>query len=147
MSTEVRTRAEARLTEAAAALQLADPRGPLRARLKQLREEQPETFGRAVAHYEEVVLPALAEGDDGDAIAVWLEYGRWIGQLSSNGRLAAIDGTGRAAACKPPLPPASLVLFLPEDHAAAAFVAVAPLEPTPAQQATVELLVNRKLAL
>jgi hypothetical protein len=144
MSTDVKTRADARLAEAATALQLSDPRGPLRDRLKQLRESHPEVFARAVAHYEETVLPALAGGD---AMEAWLEYGRWLGQLTANGRLTAIDRTGRASTCRAPLPPATLVLYLPEDTAVPAFVAAAPLDPTAAQAATVELLVNRKLAL
>jgi hypothetical protein len=129
---------------AAAALQLGDPRGPLRERLKQLRTTDPEAFGRAVSHYEQEVLPALAEGD---AMAVWLDYARWLGQLTGNGRLTCIDATGRAAPCRAPLEHGALVLFLPEDTAAQAFVAAAPLQPSPAQDATLELLVNRKLSL
>jgi hypothetical protein len=145
MSTDVKARAEARLAAAAAALQLADPRGPLRARLKQLRETQPDSFARAVAHYEEQVLPALADQDD--ALATWLEYVRQVGQLTSNGRLTTIDARGRAGPFKPPLQPGALVLFLPEDTAADALVAASPLEPSPAQAATIHLLVDRRLSL
>jgi hypothetical protein len=144
MTTDVRSRAETRLTEAAAALHLADPRGPFRERLKQLRETDPEAFQRAVAHYEQDVLPGLAEGD---VLAVWLEYGRFLGQLSGNGRLTAIDATGRSTVYRPPLAPGTLVLFLPEDTAVDALVAATPQQPSPAQQATIDLLVSRRLAL
>jgi hypothetical protein len=144
MSSELRTRAEARLAEAAAGLGLADPRAPLRGRLKQLREQHHAAFERAVAHYEGDVLPQLA-GDD--PIGAWLEYGRFVGQLTSNGRLTAIDATGRAASFRPPLQPATLVLFMPEDTAVEPLVVVAPAELSAAQQATIDLLVHRKLAL
>jgi hypothetical protein len=144
MDAQGRGRAEARLEEAAGALGLADPRGPLRERLRQLRESDPAAFERAVQHYEGTVLPALA-GDD--PIAAWLEYGRFLGQLRSNGRLTAIDSTGRATVYRPPLQPASLVLFMPEDTAVEPLVAAAPQDCTPAQQATLDLLVRRRLAL
>jgi hypothetical protein len=144
MEAERRGRAEARLQEAAAALGLADPRPALRERLRHLREAQPDTFRRAIEHYETAVLPALA---DQDALAAWLDYGRFIGQLTSNGRLTAIDGTGRAGAYRPPPAAGAVVLFLPEDTAVDALLVVAPAAPAPAQQATIDLLVHRRLAL
>jgi hypothetical protein len=148
MSTELRARAETRLAEAAAALDLADPRAPLRDRLRQLREQQPDAFERAVAHYEQTVLRALAAaGTDADAIAAWLDYGLFVGRLTSNGRLTAIDATGRATPWRQGLEPGSLVLFLPEDTGAPALVAAGPRQPSAAQHATLALLIERKLSL
>jgi hypothetical protein len=144
MDPELRTRAEARLEDAAAALGLADPRRPLRDRLRQLRESDAAAFERAVAHYETQVLPGLA-GDD--PIAAWLEYGRFVGQLTSNGRLTVIDGTGRAAAYRAPLQAGTLVLFIPEDTAVEVLVAAAPQQATPAQAAALALLAERRLGL
>jgi hypothetical protein len=144
MSSDLRTHAEARLAAAAAALGLADPRNPYRERLKQLRQSQPEAFERAVAHYEQDVLPLLAGEAPLDA---WVEYGRFLGQITSNGRLTAIDASGHASPFRPPLRPDLLVLFLPEDTAAEALVAAVPARPAAAQQATLDLLVHRKLAL
>lgn len=144
MDAELRTRAEARLEQAAAALGLADPRAPLRQRLRQLRESHPDAFGRAVEHYEATVLPGLA-GDD--PIHAWLDYGRFLGQLTSNGRLTAIDATGRAAAFRPPLQQGTLVLFVPDDTSADVLVAASPLQCSAAQQASLDLLVHRRLGL
>jgi hypothetical protein len=144
MSTELRTHAEARLAAAAAALGLADPRQPYRDRLKQLRQSQPEAFERAVAHYERDVLPLLA----GEApLDGWVEYGRFLGQLTSNGRLTAIDASGRATPFRPPLQSDLVVLFLPDDTAAEALITAVPALPSAAQQASLDLLVHRKLAL
>lgn len=144
MDAELRARAEARLQEAAAGLGLADPRPPLRGRLRQLREADTEAFTRAIRHYEAEVLPQLAEGE---AVGAWLEYGRFVGQLTAAGRLVAVDAAGRAVPCRPPLHRGSLVLFLPDDTAAAVLVVAAPLEGTPAQRATLTLLVEGGLEL
>jgi hypothetical protein len=142
MDAETRAQAEQRLTEAAAGLRLMDPRPPLRARLKQLRERQPDAFTHAVAHYEQHVLPRLAEEDP---VPVWLEYARYTGQLSANGRLITIGDDGAATTFKSPIAPGALVLFLPEDTTVSAFIAAQPIDPTPAQKASVELLIEGRL--
>jgi len=144
MDAELRVRAEARLAEAATSLALADPRPPYRERLKQLRESHPDAFSRAVEHYETRVLPALAEKD---ALTAWLDYGRFLAGLTASGRLLAIDERGAAQPAKAPLPPRPLVLFLPEDPAEPVLVALQPVQLSPAQAATLDLLVNRRLGL
>jgi hypothetical protein len=144
MDADERAQAESRLEQEAAVLGLADPRPALRARLRELRDLDAAAFGRAVAHYEQVVVPALAGADP---VAAWLDYGRFVGQLTSAGTLTAIDGAGRATGFAPPLAPATLVLFVPDDLAVAPLVAAAPLQPTPAQRATLDLLVHRRLTL
>jgi hypothetical protein len=144
MSNELRARAEARLIEAAAALGLADPRPPLRERLKRLREVHPAAFERAVAHYEQAVLPALA---DADPVGAWLEYGRFVGQLTGEGRMVAVNDTGRATTFSPPPTPSTLYLFIPEEASEEVIVAAAPDMPSSAQEATLALLVRRELSL
>jgi hypothetical protein len=144
MDAETRTQAEQRLADAAATLRLMDPRPPLRATLKQLRERQMDAFTRAVAHYEEQVLPRLAAEEP---MAVWLEYVRFVGQLTANGRLTAIGDDGAATSFKPPLAPGTLVLFLPEDTTVPAFIAAQPQQPSAAQHASMQLLVEGKLSL
>jgi hypothetical protein len=145
MDAERRSRAEARLQESAAALGLADPRPPLRERLRQLREGRPDAFRRAIEHYETEVLDAL--GSDADPLRAWFEYGRFLGQLTANGRLTAIDATGRGTPWRPPPAAGAVILFLPDDTAVDALLVAAPAEPTRAQQAAIELLVNRRLTL
>jgi hypothetical protein len=144
MTSELREQAETRLTRAAHALGLADPRPALRARLKRLRETHPDAFSRAIRHYEENVLTGLIRDDPLNA---WLEYARFLGELTSAGRLTSVDATGRAATFRSPPQTGDLVLFLPEDPATDVLVAVAPLVPSAAQQATLDLLVARRLGL
>ena len=140
MDPQLRARAEARLEQAAAALGLADPRPAYRDRLRHLRDAQPDAFQRAVAHYEREVLPALAQNDP---LGAWLDYGRFLAALTADGAFTTIDESGRAHAYSAPLPPRSLVLFVPEDTSEAVFTAAQPLECSAAQQATIDLLVHR----
>jgi len=143
-STEFKMRAEARLDEAVHGAGLADPRVPLRARLRELKESHPAAFDQARSHYEQTVLPALAEA--ADPLAAWVDYACFLAQLTSTGRLVGIDATGRATAFQA-ASPGLLVLFIPDDTPAAVLVALAPAQPSAAQQATVDLLVNRRLGL
>jgi hypothetical protein len=141
---DVRTRADARLDQAAAAMALADPRPPLRQRLRDLKESNTAGFERARAHYDQTVVPALA--DEGEPLQVWVDYARFLGELASPGRLMAIDGSGLATPYRPPSA-GELVLFVPDDTAAPVLVALAPASPTAAQQATNDLLVRHRLSL
>ena len=144
MDPQLRNTADARLEQAATALGLADPRPPYRDRLRHLRETHPDAFQRAIAHYESQVLPAMA---DGDAIASWLDYAQFLAGLTAEGALHVIDESGRASVYAEPLPPNALVLFVPDETSEAVLVAASPLHISRAQQATLDLLVNRKLSL
>jgi len=143
-STDIRNLADNRLDQATAAAAFADPRPPLRERLRDLKDANPGAFERARTHYEQTVLPALA--GEGDPLQVWVDYARFLGELASPGRLVGADGTGMASAYQLPAT-GQLILFVPEDSAAPVLIALAPAAPTPAQQATIDLLVNRKLSL
>ena len=145
MDPQLRNRAEARLQDAAERLGLSDPRPPYRERLRVLREQHPEAFTRAIAHYESAVLPALAEASD--PLAVWTAYGGFHGRLTAEGNAYRVDATGRSQPYRPPVSRGELVLFLPDDGAADALVMAMPSAATPAQTATVDLLIRRKLAL
>ncbi|MEX0907350.1 MAG: hypothetical protein WD054_03385 [Gemmatimonadota bacterium] len=142
MESELRARAESRLEQAAAELGLADPRPPYRERLRKLRESDPERFEAAIRHYEQVVLPAIAAGD---ALQAWLDYGAFLTGLT-RAELVVVDASGRATKCVPPIAPRALALFVPAETTVAPLVALAPLEPSAAQQATLDLLVHRQLS-
>lgn len=142
MDTALRTRAEAGLVKAAERQGLADPRPPYRERLRALRQARPEAFDQAVEHYEQTVLPALA---DAEPLPVWLEYGRYLASLTTAGKVITVDASGRAAPWTRDAP-ASLVLFMPEDNTAEVMVLSQPAAPSPAQNATLMLLVERKLS-
>lgn len=142
MDPQLRARAETRLAEAAEAEGIADPRPPYRERLRQLRQARPDAFDRAIGHYEREVLPALA-GEE--PLAAWLEYGRFLASLDGEGRVVRIDARGRASDWSAEAP-AGLVLFIPDDTAADVMVLCQPVTMSDAQQATVKLLVDRKLS-
>src|SRR5688572_21853072 len=89
-----RTRAEARTDDALAGSGFEDPRIALRRRLKQLKDNQPAAFAKAIEYYEQDLLPRIAEG--GDPLAEWLDYGRQLGDLTSPGRTMSVDASGRA---------------------------------------------------
>lgn len=141
MDPQLRARAEARLAEAAEAQGIADPRPPYRERLRQVRQARPEAFDRAIQHYEQHVLPALAGAEP---LVAWLEYGRFLASLDTEGRSVAIDPQGRASDWAGA--PVGLVLFIPNDPAADVMVLCQPVSPSDAQQATLRLLVERKLS-
>jgi hypothetical protein len=61
--------------------------------------------------------------------------------------MLAIDRTGRATTYRAPTQPETLFIFLPDDRAADVLEAAAPAEPSPAQEATLALLVRRALSL
>jgi hypothetical protein len=154
MDTALRTRAVARLTAAARAKGLADPRAPYRERLRVLRQTEPDAFERAIEHYEQHVLPSLA---DAEPLPVWIEYGRFLATLTGAGKVTRIDESGRATSWSPDSPaalvskwtagvPVGLVLFIPDDAAADVMVLCQPVSPSDAQQATLRLLVERKLS-
>jgi hypothetical protein len=143
MDSQLRSRAEASLVDAAEASGLTDPRPAYREYLRALRQSRPEAFDQAVEHYEKNVLPALV---DAEPLPVWIEYGRFLASLTSAGEAVTIDASGRAAPWTREAP-AGLVLFVPEENAADVMVLSQPVTPTPAQQATLTLLVERKLAV
>lgn len=131
----------AALQRALGALGYADPRPALRDRMRELRETNPAGFEEAKKRYEGVV----ATSDD--PVEAWIEYGRYLGDLAGEGRLLAIDDTGFAAPYEAPPPAGALLLHLPEDTSVAALPVMMPASPSAAQQATLDLLVGRKLAL
>ena len=144
MADDLRARAEARLVAALNERGLADPRPALRQRLKRLRDADAAAFERARAHYEERTLPLLAEGDPLEA---WVEYARALGELGGGGRLVAVDASGRGREYEAPPQAGTLVLFIPTDDAAAAFAALTPVSPSPAQSAAFDLLVGGSVEL
>jgi hypothetical protein len=138
-SDERSTRADANLEAAMQARALADPRPWLRARLRLLRERDPEAFERALVHYQEELLPGVAGGDD--PVAAWIAYGRAVGEWTGTGRTVAVDPSGRAAAWSAPHRDDLLVLHLPDAGDAPALAIMSPARPTPAQRAALDLLV------
>jgi hypothetical protein len=132
--------AAARLEAALAGAAIADPRPAYRDHLRALRGRDPDAFGRASRVYEAELLPGVARTAS-DPVAEWLAYGGKLAELTGPGRFMAIDAEGRARRCREPLPRDRLVLYLPEAKDAPVFPVLVPASLSPAQQASLDLLV------
>jgi hypothetical protein len=144
MSNDLRAEADSNLTNAIGAAGMSDPRPGYRERLRSLKDRDSSAFERALRHYEDVVLPALATGPD--PMGAWVQYGQFLAALTAPGRTVSIDGSGRASKLTLPLQPGILVLQIPDDNSAPVFIAAAPASPTPSQRATLDLLAHGRLA-
>lgn len=128
------------LEEALAREGLADPRDALRRRLRALRGTA--AFDRAVAHYQEVLLPGVGSGSL-DPVEAWVDYARLV--AGDGGREVGIDGEGREGG--EPADPGTLLLHLPGDRSGPVTPLRTPARPTAAQAATLALLVEGRTRL
>ena len=136
---ETRQRADERLDQALAAVALEDPRPAYRDRLKALRAQDPAAFAGALEYFETKLVPAVAGG--AEPLAEWVAYGRVLVEHEGPGRIVAVDAGGRAAPYRPP-PQGALLLFFPGDGHRPIVPLLSPRQPSPAQQAAVDLLVR-----
>jgi hypothetical protein len=144
MSNPLRERADRRFEEALNASGARDPREFYRTRLRELKTHSPEAYRRAVAYYEERLIPAVVvEGSD--PLAEWMGYGRYLAELTAAGETVQLDPTGRSHPYAAPVPPDHLVLHLPRAAAGRALVVGLPRELSPAQRAAYDLLVRGSL--
>jgi hypothetical protein len=141
MMNDVRARGEARLDEALAERDLADPRDPYRETLRRLKERDPASFDRARRHYEEYVQPRLADPGT-DPVTEWIDYGRFLTGLEGNGTTLQVTTDGRAEPFEPPPRADALILFVPDQPAQPALLLSRANRLTPPQQATLELLIR-----
>lgn len=139
MPDDQRRRADERLESVLPTAGLRDPRPFYRPVLKYLREHDPAAFTRALDHFESALVPTLADG--ADPLQGWLEYGLLLAEAVAPGRTLEVDATGRARPAGDPASWTGLVLYLPDDPDAPALLLRCPAPGSPAQDATVELLV------
>jgi hypothetical protein len=133
--------ADRRLENALEGSGVGDPREALRGCLRRLRGTS--AFDNAVAHYRDVLVPGVADGSL-DPLEAWLGYARLVAG-GVPGREVAIDGEGREGADA--AEPGSLLLHVPEERGAPVTPLRAPAEPSPAQRATLMLLVEGRTRL
>jgi hypothetical protein len=143
METDPKAEADRQLESALGSAGVRDPRPYFRRVLKHLRERDPDAFARALQHYETVLIPAVAGG--ADPLAAWLDYGLHLAGAMGEGRTVEVDGTGRAREWAAGAA-GGLVLHLPDDDTAPALVLRYPAPASPAQDATVELLVAGRVS-
>ena len=143
---DLRARADERFEQALKERGARDPRDFYRKQLVELKAANADAFRRALAYFEQRLIPAVA-APDSDPIGEWLEYGRVLASLFAPGRTVQIDPAGRAADYARPVPPDALVLHLPEQASRPAIIVGLPLELSPAQRANFNLLVRQLQSL
>jgi len=146
MSDDLNTRADQRLEAALAETGARDPRQAYRTLLRQLKQRDEATYARAVTHWRTTVIEPLGRGE-GDPLRLWLSFGVGLVETLHPGRAVKIDEGGIAHPLDEPPGWDALVLHLPEDPGERAVPVVLPPEPTPAQTATLHLLVEGRLSL
>ncbi len=146
MNADVRTRADDRLGRALEESGAWDPRESYRRILRSLRQRSETEYEDAVAAFQHSVIEAIADRG-AEPLVTWLEFGLDLAWRLSPGRDVVVDETGVAAPFEPPPSWRSLILHLPEDPRARAFVIGLPPKPTRAQQACVALLAHGSVRL
>lgn len=146
MAEEVKEVADRRLEEALEKTGARDPREFYRERLKELKREDPGAYDRAVAHYQDVLLPSVAE-EGVPPLEAWTEYGRKLAELTAPGRTVCVDGTGRASPYEAPAASEALVLHIPDSRRGRPLLVGLPAELSPAQRATYDWLVSGRRGL
>jgi hypothetical protein len=145
MDDTAKAQVEARTAEAITNGPYQDFREDYRDRLRWLKETNPQGFSKALTYYNDILAANIAAGHD--PLREWVEYGRTLAKLSGPGRVYSIDETGRAVPAADFADPNGLMLHLPDDTNVRALPLAVPRELSAAQRATLDLLVNRKLAL
>ncbi|MBT8398196.1 MAG: hypothetical protein HKO65_07330 [Gemmatimonadetes bacterium] len=143
MEDATKTEADRVFSEALERTGARDPRDFYRKSLRGLRQVNPKGYQEAVAHYQDVLVPSIANGE-AEPLQAWREYGRLIAEVTVSGRTVAIDETGRAQPYEPEVPMERLVLHIPDTKSGRAILVSLPPTPSSAQRATYELLVAGK---
>lgn len=143
MDETLRAEADRRFEVAMAETGARDPRDFYRRALRELRSENPHAYDKAVDHFQEVLVPAIARGET-EPLTGWREYGRLIAEATASGKTVAIDTSGISQPFDPSLPMDLLVLHLPDAKGGRAILVSLPPEPSAAQRATYDLLVAGK---
>ena len=143
MDRAAREEADRRFAEAMEATGARDPRDFYRQALKDLKESNPAGYDRAVGHFQNVLVPAIASGET-EPLGAWREYGRLIAEVTAPGKTVEIDETGKSRPYVPESPLERLVLHIPEERGRRAILVSLPPKPSLAQRATFELLVRGK---
>jgi hypothetical protein len=139
-----RAAADQRFAAALAEAGARDPRDYYRERLATLRGDNPDAFKKARTYFDETLIPEVAR-EGSDPLGAWLEYGRLLASLLSAGEAVQVDRTGRSWPYRPPVPLDHLVLHLPQSSRDAVIPVGLPPQLSPAQRATYDLLVLRKV--
>ena len=118
-----------------------DPREYYRKRLREMKADDPDAYGEAVAYYENELVPSIAEAGD-DPLTAWQQFGCRMAELTVTGTPIEIDPTGRSRPYAPPTASDRMVLHVPQGSKGRALEVGLPPELSAAQLATYDLLVS-----
>lgn len=140
-----RETAETRFMSALEERGIPDPRERYRSWLRELKQTDTGAYRRAVEYYNDTLIPAVARAGSAP-LDEWLEYGRLVLSMMMDGRSVAIDPSGLANPYERPVPPDALVLHIPASTRQGIVAISIPPHPSPAQAATHDLLVLRRVS-
>ena len=143
MSDDLTAEADRRLQEALDASGRRDPREFYRDCLRELRSVDPARYEAAVEYYRDRLIPDVASGA-AEPLVAWTEYGRLLAESLAPGRTIGIDSSGRSHEYEAAGPVDRMLLHLPDQAGARALLVGLPVELTPAQRATYDVLVSGK---
>jgi hypothetical protein len=123
-----------------------DPREFYRRLLRDLRQEDEAGYTEMVRRYEEDVVGPVARGEV-DPLEAWLRFGSALAERLHEGRTVVVDESGRATPLSGAPSWEDLVLHLPRGRGMRALPVGIPPEPSAAQRATLELLVQGRVRL
>jgi hypothetical protein len=140
MDQELHDRADQIFEDALGKTGAKDPREFFRKRLREMKAENPDAYGEAVAYYQNELVPSIAEAGD-DPLMAWQQFGCRMAELTVAGTPIEIDTTGRRRPYAPPTPADRMVLHIPQGSKGRALIIGLPPELSAAQLATYDLLV------
>ncbi len=140
MDQELHDRADQIFEDALGKTGAKDPREFYRKRLREMKAENPDAYGEAVAYYQNELVPSIAEAGD-DPLMAWQQFGCRMAELTVTGTPIEIDTTGRRRPYAPPTPADRMVLHIPQGSKGRALIIGLPPELSAAQLATYDLLV------
>jgi len=140
MNQELHDRADQIFEDALGKTGAKDPREFYRKRLREMKAENPDAYGEAVAYYQNELVPSIAEAGD-DPLMAWQRFGCRMAELTVIGTPIEIDTTGRRRPYAPPTPADRMVLHVPQGSKGRALIIGLPPELSAAQLATYDLLV------
>lgn len=143
MSEDQTAEADRRLHEVLKSSGARDPREFYRDRLRELKSADAPAYSKAVAYYQDRLIPEVAAGSV-DPLVAWAEYGHMLAESLAPGRTVSIDATGSAQPYESPAQPNQLVLHMPQNQGVRALLVSLPTALTPAQRATYDVLVSGK---
>lgn len=142
---ETQQNADERLAKALERTGAGDPRGPCRLLLRSIKEKDDPTYAAAIDRFESTVR-AIAD-ESTEPLEAWIAFARHLAEALDPGTDVVVDATGRSAPLQSDGSWSDLILHIPDDPKRRTSLVNAPPEPSDAQAAAIELLVNGKLRI